>query len=274
MRNYALLLCLLAGSVFFTSCVQLDEKEETIYVGVSKASPDPSYGHYIKWLQKADTTILYIDLYPLGTDSAVKVLQKCSGLLLTGGPDIFPGRYNREEDTTLTEAIDHYRDTLEYALMKDAQDMKLPVLGVCRGAQLINVFFGGSLVADIPSQTESGVEHRCEVAAGCTHEIKVMPGSTLKSIVTEGMGSVNSNHHQAVKDLAPNLRVSARTEDGLPEAIEWMDPLGKPFLLGVQWHPERMDPSSPFSGPVARAFIEEAHLYQNLIKDEINYKRR
>lgn len=258
----------------FVSCEDIKKEDDKIYLAISKGAPADTYGNYSKWLRQTDSSVVYIDMYHMSFDSALKALDKCSGLLLSGGPDIFPGRYGREEDTASCGPIDYYRDTLEHALLKAAQDKKMPVLGVCRGAQFINVFFGGTLIVDIPTETQSTVLHRCENYLECFHEIRTVDGTTLKSIVAESQGVVNTNHHQAVKDLAPNLRISAYGRDGVPEAIEWHDPLGKPFLLGVQWHPERMEPGHPFSATIARWFMDEVYTYRDLVQNEVNYERR
>ncbi len=246
--------------IFLTSCIS--EKESVpITIGISKALPAEYYGNYEKWLTKADTTIICLDLYHMSLDSALMMLDKCSGLLITGGPDVYPGRYNMQEDTVVCGSFDLYRDSLEFALIKKAKALEMPILGICRGLQIFNIYHDGSLYADIPTQLDSMISHRCPDTYDCNHEIRVMKQSGLFNTSGKSQGIVNSNHHQGIRKLGNGLQAMARTNEGLIEAIEYADPMNMPFFMGVQWHPERMDPENPFSLPLAMYFIQEAKLY-------------
>jgi putative glutamine amidotransferase len=133
----------------------------------------------------------------------------------------------------------------------------LPVFGICRGMQLINCRLNGSLISDI--ETIRGTNHRkISNTEDRMHNVNVADGTLLRSIIKENSGIVNSSHHQAVDRLGEGLRISAKSDDGIIEGFEWDDKSGKSFLIGVQWHPERMnDKESPFSKNLMLKFIEE-----------------
>ena len=167
-----------------------------------------------------------------GVDEAMRGV---SGLLLCGGYDVEPARYGAGRDPATGET-DPRRDEMELGLLRDALDRNMPVLGICRGMQLINVAFGGTLLQDIPGHVEPGGDNDGSVR----HEVYVAPGSKLGAII--GAGAVyrtNSLHHQGLKEAqrAPGLMASAfHPQDGIVEAIE--SP-AHPWLVGVQCHPER-----------------------------------
>ena len=164
------------------------------------------------------------------------LLNQCDGLLLTGGDDIDPALYG---ETLLndTVVIAPERDRQEALVIDMALERNLPILGICRGIQMLNVHFGGSLWQDMPAQVPSDVAHRMEKPYNRTcHSFIPEPGTPLAALYGTTIG-VNSHHHQAVKELAPCFRSMGRSEDGIIEAI--YDP-SKPFLWGVQWHPEQI----------------------------------
>jgi putative glutamine amidotransferase len=235
-------------------------------IGVSKASGSANYERYIYWMQQSAPDVQCIDFSLLGSvEEALEQLAQCDGLLLTGGADIHPERYGKSEEFPRC-SVEPERDVLEFALYAKAQELRMPVLGVCRGAQLINVALGGTLVIDIPSDIGTDVEHARIADVDSMHGVEVVPGSLLLKITGELEGRVNSAHHQVADILGEGLQRSAISDDGICEAIEWNDPSGKPFLLGVQWHPERMDYDNPFSLRIASHFAFEAESYAMLIK--------
>ncbi len=142
-------------------------KEDQILIAISKGKPAEHYGNYGKWLKIADPTIEWVDLYHISLDSALMTLDQCSGLLISGGPDVYPGRYGQADDTVRCGSIDYRRDTLEFILINKALAMGLPILGICRGEQIMNVVMGGSLYVDIPTDFDSVVLHRCKDEDSC-----------------------------------------------------------------------------------------------------------
>ena len=167
---------------------------------------------------------------------ASAVIARCDGLLLSGGADIDPGHYGETPEDPAW-AGDLGRDYFEFALLRHARHRRLPVLGVCRGAQLINVALGGSMWQDLPSMRPKSLPHRdqdtyCQLA----HPISITPGTRIAGIMG-GDDVVNSVHHQAIRELAPGMVATAHAPDGVIEAFEPPDP-DAPWLLAVQWHPE------------------------------------
>lgn len=239
-------------------------------IAVSKASGSEKYGKYQEWLQEADASVEIVDLsFCENVREAKEVLKECSGVVFSGGPDVHPSRYNMPELLELCTNIDEARDELEFALVEEARELQMPVLGICRGAQLINVAYGGTLIADIPTQVDGYLEHGQADGYDSQHPIAVEPGSMIKRICRVLDDVVNSAHHQSIHRIAPIFTVSALSDDGVIEAFEWGDATlgGKPFLLAVQWHPERMSYSSAMSGPIAEHFVLEVQAFASLLKD-------
>jgi putative glutamine amidotransferase len=142
-------------------------------------------------------------------------------------------------------------------MIRYAMENHIPLLGICRGHQILNVANKGSLIIDIPSDYDTTIVHR----GGDGHMVRIMEGSLLADLLPDS-GMVNSSHHQAVEVLAPGFQVTAMAPDGIIEAIEPVDRMSHPFILGVQWHPEtlvRADENHPFSLPILQKFVEEVH---------------
>jgi putative glutamine amidotransferase len=235
-----------------------------VKIGLSKASPN-----YVNWLKRADPSIQTIDLYLLPVASAVQQLGTCSGLLVTGGEDVYPGRYGKEYDTARCTEMNPHRDSLDMALIEKALALKMPVFGVCRGHQILNVYLGGTLVIDIPQDIGRRVKHQCDDYQHCDHGVQVRKTTLLGSICMCDSASVTTNHHQAVDHLSPLLIANATSDDNLVEGVEWKNPEEKSFLIGVQWHPERMDRSNPLSGRLAEEFILQSAVYSLKIQKTI-----
>ncbi len=183
--------------------------------------------------------------------------ESCDGILFSGGEDLHPALYGKPEyveEFGLQEIIPA-RDEFEYQVIEKALAGEKPVLGICRGLQLINVFLGGTLVPDIPAVFHS-TGHGKQNGVDQVHTVQVIPGTMLFGICGQERGLVNSAHHQSAGRPAPSLKISATGEPGIVEAMEWEIPENKSWLLMVQWHPERMsDLSSPFSAFVKNAFL-------------------
>ena len=158
-----------------------------------------------------------------------KILKRIDVLLLPGGVDVAPERYGAQRSPQLGE-VNLERDAFEYRILTEAVHLRKPVLGICRGVQVLNVFLGGTLYQDLPSEyPDTSVNHR-----DAPHRIIVKRNSRLYRLLGQEMVDVNSFHHQAVKQLAPGLHVSACATDGTVEAVE-CDSLP---IAGVQFHPE------------------------------------
>lgn len=185
----------------------------------------------------------------LDPDDAVELASRCDGVLLAGGGDIDPARHGRAADDTVYD-LDTARDAAEIAVACAAVAERQPLLGVCRGLQVLNVALGGDLVVDIPGEVGGAVVHQLpEPGAVPRHEVALAPDSRLAARLGTTALVVNSSHHQAVGRVGQGLRPVAWAPDGVVEAVEATD--GAP-LWGVQWHPELRPPDdSGARGPFA-----------------------
>ncbi|MFI0435873.1 MAG: gamma-glutamyl-gamma-aminobutyrate hydrolase family protein [Parachlamydiaceae bacterium] len=188
-----------------------------------------------------------------GKDQIEKQMSLVDGLLLSGGYDVSPLFYNEEPQRWL-ETIRPQRDLYEFELVDVAKKAGKPMFGICRGAQLLNVAFGGTLYQDIGAFFPSAFQHHQTAKPDeAIHSVQISSGSKLSSILGKETLLTNSFHHQSIKDIAPELVENARTFDGIIEGIEGK---GEHFVLGVQWHPELMVGKHPIMLSLFRAFIE------------------
>jgi putative glutamine amidotransferase len=193
----------------------------------------------------------------LGPSFAMRALDGADGLVLTGGEDIHPALYGAEASPHLYPP-NRERDLFELALFAAARQRELPILGICRGIQLVNVALGGTLFQDLPSERPGPVAHDPGGARDArSHEVWLQEGSRAARALGRTAFSVNSFHHQAVDRLAAGLIASGWSADGLIEAVE--SPAEAAWLLAVQWHPEEMhtEGAAPERG-LFRALVEAA----------------
>ena len=188
----------------------------------------------------------------LSDETLRAAFERLDGLLLSGGGDIDPLIYGEEPHETIW-GLDMHRDRAELSMARWAAERQKPVLGICRGTQVLNVALGGSLVQDIESMLPQSLQHMFDQATTprekITHSITVNGDSLLGALLQSSMAQVNSWHHQSVKRLASGLKVVATAPDGIVEAIEIP---GHRFALGVQWHPEWLCDRQP---EMARLFM-------------------
>lgn len=181
---------------------------------------------------------LPVMLHPTEDEAAFhQLLETCDGFIFSGGQDIEPSNYGEEKLEKCEECMPD-RDSYELAFLKLVLENNKPVLGICRGVQVLNVLYGGDLYQDIPTQIGSKVIHRAAVMGeSAMHSVEVYEDTPLARITDERTIEVNSFHHQAIKNLGDGLLPMAKSPDGL---IEGAYVSGKKFALAVQWHPELM----------------------------------
>lgn len=189
------------------------------------------------------------------TDIA-ELICKVDGILLTGGHDVDPAIYGEEAiNSSVVPCIQ--RDRMESEVVRQAIDKDMPVLGICRGIQFLNAFLGGTLYQDIPEQHPSDVNHHQTPPYDVpVHEVNIVEGSSLFKLFNATTVSVNSYHHQAVKELSKSLKAMAISTDGLVEAAEMV---GKKFIWAVQWHPEFSYRSDENSMKIFREFVKNCY---------------
>ena len=192
--------------------------------------------------------------FPL--DDLPHLLDKLEGILLSGGGDIYPDLYGQENDS-YSKNKSRSRDRLENSLVKLVLERDLPLLGICRGHQMLNVASGGTLYTDIDQQYNTDIQHQQSKQperGQVVHDVEIVKGSRLTSITGKQSLGVNSRHHQAIRQIAPGFVVTARAIDGLIEGIEHP---GQHFCMGVQWHPESL-PEMEDHRAIFKAFINAA----------------
>jgi len=226
---------------------------DKLVIGVTDCS---KFDIYRNWVLSYNKNLEVVHLgYKLNNFDDIK---KCDGIVLTGGEDVNPRFYNLPEyyHYCHEDDVDDQRDEFEFKILEYTEANAVPVLGICRGMQVANVFFGGTLIPDIA--TWGKFDHsKMPDNSDRYHELIVNPSSWLNRIVNTDKGLINSNHHQSTEKVGKGLVVSAISPDGTAEAMERLHPKDKPFLLLVQWHPERLkDQQGPFSKNLHEAFIE------------------
>ena len=203
---------------------------------------------YAASLRRAGARIRWIEL--TDPDQAVAQMLRCDGMLITGGADIDPSYYGHPRQDKCGKP-NPLRDSAELAMVKAWLPTSKPIFGICRGAQVLNVALGGTMLQDISHIQQ--VNHSDFKNRGrCVHQVTIPEDTLLHTIAQATRIGVNSMHHQAVDIPGDNLVVSARSGDGFIEALELP---GHPFCLGLQWHPEHLSAGDPIQQAFFNAFV-------------------
>lgn len=244
-RSGCLVLTVLLA-LFAFGCSEMPRPTQSVLISMYYPN-----NNYQNWLHHFDSTLTFYQAYGMSADSLEMILKEVDGMILTGGKDIHPSLHGKDSSVTLCGPIDPYRDSLELALVEHSFEQKIPLLGGCRGMQLLNVAKGGSLIIDIPTERNSTLHQQEEGDA--YHKVYCHPW--LARILEKDSAEVNSNHHQAIDELADGFKVLAHAPDSIIEAFYWEDKTTHPFILGIQWHPERMERDDPMAANLARVFL-------------------
>ena len=229
---------------------------KNIIIGISEGT---RYYNYEKWFHdEPGITIIKLG-YQLDNFNEI---EKCNGIILSGGHDLNPRLYNQPDFLSYVDPkdIDERRDEFEWKIMQHTELNQKPLLGICRGLQFVNVYFGGTLVPDIPAFGKYN-HSKLNADADREHMVDIDPNSALFKIIGKEKGTVNSAHHQSVDMPGFGLVVNALSHDGIVEGMERRDPEGRSYLMLVQWHPERMaDMESVFTKNIKQSFLDAVRL--------------
>lgn len=215
-------------------------------------------GTYVKAIQGAGGEPVVVSL-GRSREELKKLMRTLDAVVLSGSPaDVDPSLFHAARHPKTAES-DPYRDHTDFALLEYAFAERKPLLAICFGIQSLNVFLGGTLVQDIPSEVGTNVEHEWEDEAGASetfHLVGIDRQSMLATIAGGNEARVNSSHHQSILQPGRNLRVAARSEDQVIEAVEWTGDSN--WVMGVQWHPERMVEKDALAQSLFRTLIGAA----------------
>jgi putative glutamine amidotransferase len=240
-----------------TASIDHPNPTRALYKGKALLFFEESMAHFV---MRAGGEVVLIPR-PVDDLSMADIVDTLDGLLLTGGVDVAPESYG-EQAFDARWPGDKLRDAYELEVINACRAKRLPILGICRGVQILNVAFGGTLYQDLESQVPDAKVHRnWDLYDNLNHEIDLKPGSFLGQLYDVERGRIISVHHQGIKDVAPHFRVEALSlPDGIVEAI-WAEQSIGQWVLGVQWHPEFQKKTDvEFLDPalLGRAFIEAA----------------
>ena len=212
--------------------------------------------HYSEAVEAAGGLPVHLPLIP-NAEYIAAVMSGIDGLLLPGSDsDVDPARYGHEPHPQLGHVVPE-KDETDLLTLGEAERLAMPVFAICFGIQSLNVFRGGTLIQDIPSQVPNPIKHEQGAPRDRhSHRLRILDGSLLRQLVGADTAPVNSHHHQAIESLGRELVATAWASDGLVEAVE--DPRSDRFVLGVQWHPELAAERDPVSQALFTRFIEEA----------------
>ena len=223
-----------------------------IVIGIGEGS---NYHNYENWMKEEPGVEIIKLSYHLDN---INEIEKCDGIILTGGGDINPQLYHQPGFLSYIDPndIDVNRDEFEWKIMQHIEEKQKPLLGICRGLQLANVYFGGLLLPDISSFGKFN-HSKFKEGNDREHTVDIDPNSQLFQITEEESGRVNSAHHQSVDIPGVGLVVNALSSDGIIEGMERKERGGKGYLMLVQWHPERMaNQESNFTKKIKQSFLE------------------
>jgi putative glutamine amidotransferase len=251
--------------ILLCCCIFAVEAQESPIIGIADTYRDGVCyvpRTYIEAILKAGGIPVVVPLMR-DDDRIVELLQSIDGIIFPGGGDFDPAYYN-EKPIPQMGTINAPRDTFEIRLLHLAAENNVPVLGICRGLQLINIAFGGSLYQDLPTQYyEKSVSHRQKNSNNePSHSVIVEDSTVFSKIVCEKILMVNSAHHQAIKRLADGFTISGRSADGIIEAMEKIDSAN--WIMGVQFHPEQLINKDKKLLKIFQRFVDEAEKFKEL----------
>ena len=236
-----------------------------MHITIGITNTEAFYQNYPLWIQGGNATIEILKL----TKDNTSDLTFCNGIVLSGGVDTHPKFYKSDNIhyPNAPAEFDEKRDQFELDVFHYACENQIPLLAICRGMQLVNIALGGNIIQDIEAIGKNN--HQKNGTTDGIHDVSIAIDSLLYRLIGNEKGTVNSAHHQALDIIANDLVVNAWSTDGIAEGIEWKDKIGKPFLIGVQWHPERLGNAqkrNPLSQNIRTAFLEAVEEKREILK--------
>ena len=230
---------------------------EKICIGITDSK---KFDDYSNWILSINREVQIVRLSYLFDN--MEMVASCNGIIMTGGEDVHPNFYGNPEylDILDLNQINKERDAFEMKVIEQVFQLKKPLLGICRGLQLTNVFLGGTLIPDIPSVLHNSQHGKID-GKDQSHAVNLIEGSLINKITCKADGVINSAHHQSAAEIGEGLKVTAYATTNenwqIVEALEWEYPENKSWLLLVQWHPERIADDDNFSKAIRTAFLNE-----------------
>ncbi len=225
-----------------------------LFVSIDNERTTSVFDAYVRSVELAGGAPMIIPCVEDG-ETLDALIDICDGFIFTGGVDIDPCHYGEQIIDACGE-IHAYRDSLELSAFPKIFNTGKPIMGICRGSQLINVALGGTLYQDIPSQLEGCMQHKqTEPKFSYSHDVTVLKDTPLYSLLGTERIKANTFHHQAIKTLGQGLQVMAKADDGIIEAIYLP---GDRYLRAYQWHPERLHAADEYHRAIFRELIEES----------------
>jgi putative glutamine amidotransferase len=212
-------------------------------IGLTYTGSEDKHNNYVRWLKQNDKSVDIITL-SAETKENKGSIEDCEALVMSGGIDVHPGYYNSNNVVypNMPQQFYEKRDAFEKAVFEASLRQAIPVLGICRGLQLINCILGGSLQQDLAGRNSihKAIVNENKVQFDKAHALHISTGTLLAETAGAKRAVVNSAHHQCADKIADDLMVNCLSDDNVVEGLEWKNKQGKPLLLCVQWHPERM----------------------------------
>ncbi len=236
-------------------------KNKIIYIGITSTERTDRYLNYEKFIRNRSfgyvPSMGQIETIELSYKKKnLKDLHKCKGLILSGGADVHPQFYHKKELLSLCKVLHPERDEFEFLVIEQAEKLHIPILGICRGLQIYNVYKKGTLIPDLPNYGK--FNHSLIQEKNMKyHSVSIDKNATLYQLFKKKKLSINSSHHQAIDRVGEGLVSSAISSDGVVEAVEQREQKKDNFILMLQWHPEMMPYKQyPSVAQIKQSFLE------------------
>ncbi len=264
MQIFRLMAILLFCGIVLSSCAgKIIVPRVTI--GISKTNENLIYEEYTRWLKSVDTNLDVLNLYAISKDSINEVFNKIDGFILSDSPVI--AGISQQSNSVSPSEFNTEKDSFDIELLNIAIKKDIPILAINRGALLVNVVHDGKVKA-LPLDNKMQKTIHYVSNSDTSHTVQIDKKSLLHFVMKETDGIVYSNHQYYISELSDKLEAMAYSEDGKIEAFTYFNGTFFPYLLAIQWNPEKMKFGNPFSNKIAKSFIERAQYFHSLKKPQ------